>query len=104
MKVVAVATELPQIAPKPPQPTMVAMANPPRNRPISALAKRYRSCDRPEAAAMLPISRNSGMVARSELVSTSVSTDCGSDSAASVPMIEATPTIPASPMAMPMGT
>jgi hypothetical protein len=62
--VAVVATEEPQIAPKPVQAPMTAMAMPPRRWPTNAAAARNRSCDRPDLSAKAPIRMKSGMTDR----------------------------------------
>jgi hypothetical protein len=63
--VAAVASEEPQIAPKPAQAPTAAIATPPRQWPMKALTKRNSARDRPPWVANWPISRNSGMTTRS---------------------------------------
>jgi hypothetical protein len=58
--VAAVAIEEPQMAPKPAQATIAAMASPPRKWPTKALAARNSSCDMPARVTNEPISMNSG--------------------------------------------
>ena len=59
--VAAVASEEPQIAPKPAQAPIAAMAMPPRQWPMKALTQRNSACDSPPWVANWPISRNSGI-------------------------------------------
>ena len=62
--VAAVASDEPQIAPKPAQAPIVPMASAPR-RPLNrALAARYRSPDMPERVATTPIRMNRGTTVR----------------------------------------
>ena len=63
--VAAVASELPQIAPKPAQAPTAAMATPPRQWPITAFAALNSDCDSPPRLANWPISRNIGITDRS---------------------------------------
>ena len=58
--VAAVAIEEPQIAPKPAQAQIVAIASPPRRWPTKAFAARNSSCDMPARVTKLPIRMNSG--------------------------------------------
>jgi len=58
--VAAVARLEPQIAPKPPQATMVDMARPPRRWPSTACAAAYSSRDMRDWVTKLPIRMNSG--------------------------------------------
>ncbi|MCY1374613.1 hypothetical protein D9M69_619640 [compost metagenome] len=59
--VAGVASEEPQMAPKPAQAPTAAMATPPLRCPIQASAALKRACESPPSAANCPISRNSGI-------------------------------------------
>ncbi|MNL58616.1 hypothetical protein D3C87_1822650 [compost metagenome] len=59
--VAAVASDEPQMAPKPAQAPTAAMATPPLRWPIQASAALNSACDKPPSAANCPISKNSGM-------------------------------------------
>ena len=59
-KVAAVAIDEPQIAPKPAQPAMVAIARPPRKWPMNEFAVRNSSFDMPARVTKFPIRMNSG--------------------------------------------
>ncbi len=63
--VAAVASDEPQMAPKPAQAPTAAMATPPRQWPMKAATKRNKARDSPPWVANCPISRNSGMTMRS---------------------------------------
>jgi hypothetical protein len=58
--VAAVASEEPQIAPKPAQAPTAAMATPPLRWPSQVSAALNSACDMPPRVANCPISRNSG--------------------------------------------
>ncbi|MNC94613.1 hypothetical protein D3C83_115080 [compost metagenome] len=63
--VAAVASELPQTAPKPAQAPTVAMAMPPRKWPRKAFAHWNSEREKPARIANAPMSMNMGMTDRS---------------------------------------
>ena len=63
--VAAVASELPQMAPKPAQAPIAAIAMPPFQWPMNARTQRNSAADSPPCVANCPISRNIGMTMRS---------------------------------------
>ena len=64
--VAVVATEEPQMAPKPAQVPMVARPTPPFAQPSHAADRRNRSRDRPEMPANPPMRIKSGMIMKPE--------------------------------------
>jgi hypothetical protein len=62
--VAVVATDDPQMAPKPVHAPITDMASPPRKWPTKALAARKRSVARPDLSAKAPIRMNSGITDR----------------------------------------
>jgi hypothetical protein len=63
--VAAVASEEPQMAPKPAQAPTALIASPPRRRPSTAAAPSNSARLTPPCEAKLPMSRNSGITERS---------------------------------------
>ncbi|MCY1380138.1 hypothetical protein D9M69_679280 [compost metagenome] len=63
--VAAVATEEPQMAPKPALASTAAMASPPLNRAVTTLANWNSALEMPPCVAKLPIRMNSGITDRS---------------------------------------
>src|SRR3989344_2222119 len=102
--VAAVATLEPQMAAKPPLAATVAIATPPRRRPIIACAARNRSPEMPAPATRLPMSTNRGSTIKEKTSVVSRVMVAAMLSAAVQPLSHTTPPKPTSPSAVAMGT